>query len=67
MTETQTQVDLPARVRDDQKAFLNHIAKTLGVPVSVVVRWALDDARPFLLARACLKENDLPEDIRRTA
>lgn len=66
MTET-SYADLPSRVRTDQKEFLAHIAKVLEVPVSVVVRWAIDDARPFLLARASLQETDLPSETRKVA
>lgn len=57
--------DLPAKIRDDQKELLDHIAQFMGVSVSAVVRWAIDDARPFLLARACLEETNLPEETRR--
>jgi hypothetical protein len=66
MTETPT-TDLPARIRTDQKRLLDHIAFVMSVPVSAVVRWAIDDARASLLARASLEESMLPEETRRAA
>lgn len=59
-------IDLPSMVRPDQKELLTLIAKHMGVSVSAVVRWALDDARPFLLSRACLQEENLPKAARQT-
>lgn len=67
MTDSKFTADLPARIRDDQKAFLRFVAKHLNVSVSVLVRWAIDDARASLLSRACLEESNLPEEIRRAA
>lgn len=64
---TPPHVDLPARIRDDQKKFLDHIASVMAVPVSAVVRWAIDDARASLLSRASLEETNLPQEAKRAA
>lgn len=53
--------DLPSRVREDQIKLVKAVAKKMGVSVSAVVRWALDDARASLLSRACLEANDFPQ------
>ena len=53
--------DLPSRVREDQIKLVKAVAKKMGVSVSAVVRWALDDARASLLSRACLEPSDFPQ------
>lgn len=51
--------------RKDQEQLLKYLAERMNVSVSAIGRWALDDARAFLLARASLEETDLPQELRR--
>lgn len=57
-------VTLSLVVRADQEQLLRFLSPRLGVSLAAIVRWALDDARPFLLTRASLKESDLPAAAR---
>ena len=53
--------------RKEQAAFLDYIAKHMGVSRGVLARWVFDEARAFLLSKACLQETDLPDAIRKAA
>ena len=52
-------------IRNDQEKLTKFLAKHMGVSVSAIGRWAIDDALASLLARAGLSEADLPNDARR--
>lgn len=65
MTTPAKYEDLASVVWPDQKCLLSIIAGACGVSVSTVTRWALDDARATLLARAGMTEEQLPLEARK--